>query len=151
MSAPKTSTRSLARTVFGPDPLKAHRLKAGGLEPGTWALKYEREIDGLELLRSGFNDFHRLIDDIARHFGYEPASLNIQIGMNQLGELTPFRKRTIAFLYETTVIKQPSSGFQMNITGVNFRQLDTGQLSIQKMVLSDSKREQLKAQYGNSG
>jgi hypothetical protein len=32
----------MIETPYGPDLLKADRLKAGGIKPGTWALKRSR-------------------------------------------------------------------------------------------------------------
>src|SRR5262249_26971613 len=106
-------------------------------------LKYENEINGLHLLKCGFNDLHNLFDSVAGYLGYEPEKINTVIGMKQLGELMPFRKRTLAFLCETTSKRNEQDRPEMNVSGIGVRQVDTGQISLQRMSLTESKLAEL--------
>jgi hypothetical protein len=107
-------------------------------------LTYDEEICGISILRVGFDELHEFVECIAEIFGYEPINLSQEIGMSQLGDLRPFRKRTIAFLYESLLRRRADGDLEVNISGVRFGQLEDGRLEMQKMLLSEEKLKKLK-------
>ena len=116
---------------------------------GRGDLSYDEQVCGISVLRIGFDDLHEFIEAVAEFFGYEPGQLNQTIGMSQLGDLRPFRKRTIAFLYEAPVVRGSEGKLQMNISGVRFGQLEDGRLEVQKMHLSEERLNQLRRTSGS--
>lgn len=106
-------------------------------------LTFEREICGISLLRIGFDDLHEFIENVAAYFGYEPKPLNQGVGMSQLGDLRPFRKRTLAFLHESSIKPEEDGSLRMHISGIRFGQLPDGRLEVQRMFLSDEKLAEL--------
>jgi len=106
-------------------------------------LSYDREVCGISVLRIGFDEIHELLEDVAEYFKYSPGKLQTVIGMKQLGDLTPFRKRTIGFLFEAPITENVDGKMQMNISGIRFGQLEDGRLQMQKMLLTKEKLEKI--------
>jgi len=107
-------------------------------------LTYNNEVCGFSELRIGFDDLHEFIENIAEYFGYEKKPLNISTGLHQLGDLQPFRKRLLAFIYEDPISQLANGKLQKNISGIRISQKEDGRLEVQKMLLSKKKLGSLK-------
>ena len=107
-------------------------------------LTYDKEICGISTLRIGFDDLHEFVESVAEFFAYGPTELPATVGMSQLGDLRPFRRRTIAFHYESPITAKADGGLEMNISGIRVGQLDDGRAEFQKLYLSKEKLEGLK-------
>lgn len=103
---------------------------------------YQKEIDGISELRIGFDETHQLIEDIFEFLGYKPSKLNDSVKLAQLGDLTPFRKRTISFWFEKQ-IKVVDNKKNMHIKGMRIGQNEDGKLELQNMLLSEDKLREL--------
>ena len=113
-------------------------------------LSYEKEICGISTLRIGFDQLHEFIESVAEFFRHEPTRLDVTIRMAQLGDLRPFRKRTIGFVFESPLTQKPDGGLQVNISGIRFGQIDDGRIEIQTMPLSERKLEELTRRVGGA-
>lgn len=113
----------------------------------TKKFTYEKSINGIEYLCSAFVRLHAVYEDIAEALGFKGSQIENEIGMAQLGELLPARKRTLAFQYEANQ-SISADGVQINISGLEIRQKDDGRLEFQKILLSDDKLLEAKVLYG---
>ena len=100
---------------------------------------YNNEICGISLLRIGFDNLHDLIESIAEFLGNKPASLQVSTKLEQLGDLMPFRKRLLSFLFESNVIANKEGKQQLYVSGLRISQKVDGKLELQKMLLSEEK------------
>ena len=90
---------------------------------------------------------HNFIEVMANHFGYQPTSLGLVTGMDQLGSLTPIRQRLLGFIYQAPVTRDPGGSLRVNILGVRISQLETGHLEIQQMEVSQERLKKLNDQF----
>ena len=107
-------------------------------------LTYDKQICGISMLRVGFDALHEFIECIAEFFGYAPSTLHQVLSLQQLGDLRPFSKRTLALLYESPINRTPEGTLQMNISGLRIGQLPDGRLQFQNMNLTEAKLKALK-------
>jgi len=98
---------------------------------------YNNEICGISLLRIGFDNLHYLIESIAEFLGNKPASLQVSTKLEELGDLMPFRKRLLSFLFESNVIANKEGKQQLYVSGLRISQKVDGKLELQKMLLSE--------------
>jgi hypothetical protein len=103
---------------------------------------FKDKIDGISELRIGFDETHQLIEDIFQFLGYTPSALTDSVKLSQLGELTPFRKRTLSLWVEKKV-KVEGNIRNMNIKGMRIGQNEDGKLELQNMIVSDKKIAEL--------
>ncbi len=104
---------------------------------------YDKEICGISLLRIGFDNLHELIEKIAEFLGHEPDRLQASTRLEQLGDLRPFRKRLLSFLFESNIVPNESGGKSLNISGLRISQNEEGRLELQKLLLSEEKVKSL--------
>jgi len=97
---------------------------------------YEKEIDGISEIRIGFDETHQLIEEIFGFLGYKPSKVTDSVKLSQLGDLTPFRKRTISFWFEKKISTKEN---KINIKGMRIGQKEDGRLEFQNMILSKKK------------
>ena len=79
--------------------------------------------------------------------GLKGCLIESEIGMAQLGDLLPARKRTLAFWYEANQSTNVT-GVQISISGIEFRHKDDGRIELQRMLLSEEKLLEAKLLYG---
>lgn len=108
---------------------------------------YEKSINGIDYLRSGFIALHAVFEEVATALGYQPSTIENEIGMAQLGILLPPERRTLAFWYEANHSVN-ADGVLVNISGTEVRQKDDGRLEFQRMLLGEEKLLEAKAIYG---
>jgi len=70
---------------------------------------FKEEIDGIGELRIGFDETHQVIEDIFQFLGYTLTLVTDSVKLAQLGDLTPFRKRTLSLWVEKKVQVQGES------------------------------------------
>lgn len=110
---------------------------------------YEKSINGIEYLRSAFVKLHAVYEDIAGALGFKGCFIESEIGMAQLGDLLPARKRTLAFWYEANQSTNVT-GVQIIISGIEFRHKDDGRIELQRMLLSEEKLLEARLLYGGA-
>ena len=106
---------------------------------------YKNKIDGISELRIGFDETHQLIEDIFQFLGYKPSAVTDSVKLSQLGDLTPFRKRTL-YLWVEKKVKVEGKNRNMNIKGMRIGQNEDGKLELQNVLVSDKKIVELKKQ-----
>ena len=104
---------------------------------------YNKEICGISLLRIGFDNLHELIESIAEFLGHKPSRLQVSTKMDQLGDLTPYRKRLLSFLFESNLVTNKSGEKKLNISGLRISQKEDGRLEVQNMLASEEKFKKL--------
>lgn len=62
--------------------------------------KFKEQKDGVEFVDTAFKQLHDCIESIARTLGYSKMPLEEEMEMSQLGDLRPFRKRTLGLMVE---------------------------------------------------
>jgi hypothetical protein len=112
------------------------------------AFTFEKKIDAAEFLKDAFRDLAQCIENVGLELGYSPEPLEPEMGMNQLGELTSFRDRTLAFMFEESIRTQPSGRIAINIKGLEVMQTPEGKVSLQRKLLDDEKLAKAKKRLG---
>jgi hypothetical protein len=103
---------------------------------------FNKEIDGISELRIGFDETHQLIEDIFQYLGYTPTEVTDSIKLTQLGELTPFRKRTLSLWVDKT-FKIEGEKNSLYIKALRMGQKENGKLELQTVLLSEKKLAEL--------
>lgn len=110
-------------------------------------LAYENGINALEFLDDACFELHRLLEEIAQHYGGLQTPHTESVRLSQLGELTPWRNRTLSLLYSEK-ITQNADGRKLNLSAVRIGQNDEGKVVVQKMLLEGPKLQNAASLYG---
>ncbi|MFA6015284.1 MAG: hypothetical protein WC742_09480 [Gallionellaceae bacterium] len=109
---------------------------------------YKESINGIDLLRTGFEMLHAVYEDVANAFGFKSILIENEIGMAQHGDLLPARPRTLAFWYEANQSVSENE-VKIYISGLEIRQTDEGRIALQRMFLGEDKLLDANLMYGS--
>ncbi|KAB2810243.1 hypothetical protein [Phaeocystidibacter luteus] len=108
---------------------------------------YNQEIDGISELRIGFDELHQLIEDICEYWEYPSRQVTDSVNLYQLGDLRPFRKRTISLWFYKRLIENGDNK-TLDLSGLRIGQLEDGRLEFRKLALTANKLNELRKQMG---
>ncbi len=108
---------------------------------------YANQINAFEFLDDACFELHKLIEEIAELYGAEEVPHSDSVRMDQLGDLIPWRSRTLAIMYEQS-LETTENGRQMNLSAIRIDQNTEGKLVLQKMLLDGKQLEAAKKLYG---
>ncbi len=110
-------------------------------------LKYDLENDALQTLHVGFTELHQAFEDLAALHTDNETQHQPSIRMDQLGDLAPFRERTLSLLYEES-IQKTDAATTIHLSAVVIGQLESGQVSVRKAILDEEGLRRARALYG---
>jgi len=108
---------------------------------------YENKINALEFFDEAGFQIHSLIEAISTSYGAEQKLHADSIRLGQLGDLTPWRYRTLAVMLENKMERRGEEN-AMNIGAIRLDQNEEGKPVLQRMFLSEDKLGQAKILYG---
>ena len=111
------------------------------------AFTYQNKTNATVLLDDACFQIHELIEDISKLYGANVAQHSQRTRLDQLGDLTPWRQRTLAVMYEQN-INRSDTEITLYLSSIRIDQLEDGRLQLQKMLLTDEKLEQAEKLYG---
>ncbi|MGB2201070.1 MAG: hypothetical protein ACPH5G_06985, partial [Pseudooceanicola atlanticus] len=109
---------------------------------------YTDGTNALEFLDDACFEVHELIECISITYGADPSPITPSTRLAQLGDLTPYRPRTLATIFEQKV-KKIDGRTTLNIGAIRIDQLKDGRLEFAKIVLDDEKVATLNAGLGS--
>jgi hypothetical protein len=108
---------------------------------------YEKQLNALEFLDDACDQVHKLIEDIAKVYGAASVPIQGSTRLAQLGDLTPFRQRTLSVMFEQSVSMK--GGIKdLNLSAIKMNQLEDGRIEIQKILLTKEKLDKARELYG---
>ena len=116
-------------------------------------LTYADGTNALEFLDDACFQVHELIEGISKNYGANPSPITPSTRLAQLGDLTPYRPRTLATMFEQKV-KKVDGKTTLNLGAIRIDQLEDGRLEIAKILLDEEKvaslNERLAGRSGNA-
>ena len=109
--------------------------------------RYSDEVSGLEFLDDACFQLHELIEEIATHFGARSTPHRSSIRMDQLGDLIPYKHRTLGVLYEEKIQRIEGENV-LKLSALRFDQNGEGKLVVQNMSLDGDDLIKASQMYG---
>jgi|GEM_PF-1734772 len=109
---------------------------------------YEEQVNAFEFLDDACFELHSLIEELAEEYGAKAQPHGASVRMDQLGDLTPWRERTLAVMYEQNLEDQDGKK-TLNLKGIRFDQNKDGQMVLQQMILDGDNLVNAKKLYGD--
>ena len=99
---------------------------------------YADGTNALEFLDDACFEVHELIEGISKNYGADPSPITPSTRLTQLGDLTPYRPRTLATMFEQNV-ENVDGKTTLNLGAIRIDQLEDGRLECAKMLLDEEK------------
>lgn len=103
---------------------------------------YNERICGISVLRIGFDEIHDFIEGVLAYYEIETSMHCDSIGMDQLGDLRPYRHRALSLHFQTK-LTQTGNEPTLYISAIRLSQLENGKLEIQTLSPSEEKIKEL--------
>lgn len=108
---------------------------------------YDLNINGLDFLKECFDELHSTYEELAKNYKAKPEQHQMNISLNQIGDLRPAKERTLAFSFEKSITNEDGIN-TINFSGLGCDQLPDLRLSFRKYFLDDDGIEKAKKIYG---
>lgn len=128
------------KTVFLEFPDYQHPIQRSKFE-------YGEKINGIEFLNQSFTELHQAFEDLANFYGSSPTPHQQSVRLAQLGDLTPFRNRTLAVLYEIN-FKSEKGATTLNLSALRVDHQADGKVNLRELYLKNDSLEKAKTHYG---
>lgn len=105
---------------------------------------YTAKINALQFLPKAFRALHEYIENVIAELGFLPTSLDFEVALKQMGDLRPFKNRTLSLMVEKKIRQKSPNAWDMNVTALEVAQNPNGTLRFQNKEIAKEKLKRIK-------